>query len=285
MNELNFNEEIKPKKSKLPFIFITIVIIVVIATSSFVVYKKVFDSKNVDNQQKATENKKEDNNVKKDESEIKEKEYVIDATYKRDVVSSYQVRGTTIYLKDLVFPYLNVDTKVSKSINKEIEKVYDEYIELYEQYSKIGEDIISSKYSYTITDNIVSILIEVNYAAGGGNPATSFYTFNYDIKEDKKITLNDLSIKYNIDMDSINKQVNEKISTSITDTFDITNPEEELPDIQEYIKKNKVTYELSIKNNNTLVYIDKENKLNVLVLIEHPYGGSYFYYETLTITK
>lgn len=285
MNELNFNEEIKPKKSKIPLIFLTIFIIGAIAVSSFIVYKKVFENKNVDNQQKETENKKEDNIVKKDDSEIKEKEYVIDATYKRNVVSSYQVGGTIVYLKGLVFPYLNVDTEVSKSINKEIEKVYDEYIELYEQYSEIGEDIISSKYSYTITDNIVSILLEVNYASGGGSPATSYYTYNYDIKEDKKVTLNDLTTKYNISMESINKQINEKISTSIVDTFEISNPDEELPDLQEYNEQNKRTYELSIKSNNTLVYIDKNNNLNVLVLIEHPCGGSWFYYETLTITK
>lgn len=288
MNELNFSEEIKPNKPKLPFIILTIVIIGIIATLSFFVYKKTFANTNVNNQTKENENKKDDTIVEKEksieekENEQNNKEYVIDATYKRNVVSSYQAQGKTVYLKNLVFPYLNVETEVSKLINKEIEKVYDNYIELYDNYSEIGEDLISSKYSYTINNNIVSILLEVNYAAGGGSPATSYYTFNYDVKEDKKITISDLATRYKLNMESINKQVIDKISTSIINTFEITN-QEDLPKLPEYNAKNKENYEQSIKNNSTLIYIDKDNKLNILVLIEHPCGGSWFYYETVTI--
>lgn len=301
MNELNFNEEIKPKKSKLPIIIIGIVLIGAIAATSFIVYKQVFTDKTVDNTAKETENKTKDDNKEQEEipkEEIQNKEYVIDATYKYNVTKSeYHYYKDIMKSSDIVVPYLNIKTKEAENINDEIKKLYEYFMEMYEDFSSeeldlnVDEtesyDYIKTKYSYTIKNDIISILIEVERTGRGSSEAEEYYAFNYDLKEEKKLSLKELCNKLEINYDNTLKKVNEQIETTFNKTFfsEVEADEEEKAMQIEYIAENKNYFNNQIKDNKVTSYIDKNNQLNIKVYNEHPFGGCGFYYDTLTITK
>lgn len=282
MNELNRKEELKTK-SKVTIFLISIGIILGIVAIVFILSKENFKENNPENTTQEMENEKTE----------KETQYVIDANYKAEVTKeSYKFYKETIKITDLVFPYLNMETSAANEINQEIKKLYDEYVEMYEGFSNENLDYnenetesfdyVRTDYSYTINNEIVSIVIKVDRTGRGSSQAEEYYTFNYDLKEDKRISFNDLVQKYNLNITDINNIVYKKIETSITNTYEGYENQQEL---NEYNTQNKEYYKKSIQNNNSLIYIDEENKLNILVYIEHPCGGSGFYYEKVTIAK
>lgn len=298
--DLNTIGETEPKKPKFIKILISILVILLIAGGLFFGYKK-FTEKNEYKENSQIKDSEKDNKVETNENkEPKDepKEYVYDAKYKKEgLKESYLFFEKQVKLSEIVVPYLNVDTPEAEEINKEIKALFEEFIEMYDEYSQEDTsaeengtgsfDYIKSNQSYTIQNDIISILIKVNRTGRGSSEAIEYYTFNYDLKAKKRLNLEDVCHKLNLNYEEAIKKVDEDLETSFENTFesDVIPSEEDKKEIAEYIELNKETFTNQLKDKKVKIYIDEKNQLNILVLNEHPFGGCGFYYDFVAITK
>lgn len=306
--DLTITEEQKHKKSIVIKILISILVISLIAGGVFFSYKKFFDKKDnveiTDSKNDKKEEEKENKEEQEEESSPKQikidndKEYVYDAEYKvAGLKESYMYFETRVNLSDIVVPYLNVNTPAASEINKEIKDLFDEFTEMYDMFSKSDTssetdgsgsfDYIKSNYTYTINNDIISILIKVNRTGRGSSEAEEYYTYNYDLKSEKSINLEDICKSLNLNYKEALNKVNEDIENTFENTFELESipTEEEKAERAEYIKLNKEKFNNDVNNNKVKFYIDENNKLNIVVLNEHPFGGCGFYSDFVTITK
>ena len=140
------------------------------------------------------------NQENKDSKKIDEsKPWVYDAEYLKENKKIYQDSAKTEEdadnsEKDLVVPYININSDAAKRANEQIKALYDKY---YDKYGKEASEHDSSvyktyyhyllKYDTYINDNILSVaitlyegIVVVDGGTGGGKSTVYTYNFNLD---------------------------------------------------------------------------------------------------------
>lgn len=276
----------KRKKKEFPRKAVMLLLAILIVSGSLYVYGKFQESLNPSDYEPST---KDPENPEETPGET-QSGYVIDASYKAssDIVTSY-AHGSVdniVKLSDIVVPYLNVKSEDANAINKEIESLYKEFVDLYDYYSQeiteeqpYSNDYIKSSYTFTVNNDIVSILIKVNKSGGGSSEAEEYYTANYDLITNKRLSLSDLCSKYNVDYQKVIEQAKESIETSYDRAFGTINYTGE-ENVEEYKANNKSYFERQNREKTETAYVDANNKLTLITLIKHPFGGAGFYWDT-----
>ncbi len=307
--DLNEVPKQKTQTKKVPFkLILLILILVVVIGGGYLVYDKFISTisfknnakvNNDENKKNNTDQTKDDNNDKEDEKKtISKKKYIKDAEYQSEgLKESYFYYKEKMSPSDIVVPYLNLETESAKEFNKEIKDLYREFIEMYISFSneglslKINEtesyNYIKTNYTYTQENNIISILIKVNRTSRGSSEVVEYYSFNYDIKKDKILSFEDLCDKLNISYEDAIKKSNKILEITFNQQFELSNTptDKEQKEIQEYINLNKEYFKTQIDNKTIQGFIDKNNKLKIILYNEHPFGGSGFYEEIVTINE
>ncbi|MBQ7141394.1 MAG: hypothetical protein IJO32_07840 [Bacilli bacterium] len=143
-------------------------------------------------------------------------------------------------------PYINLNNKAAELINKEI---ISKYYLLKETENSIFD------YTYTKTDDIISLLITSSICEYGDSCKAEYISYNFDIKNNKLLNNEDLLNMYNYDLDIIEKTIKNKLNEYYN--HELTN---------KYIDKN-MSFEqyLSDRNiddyNDVNIYINKDNKI------------------------
>lgn len=108
-------------------------------------------------------------------------------------------------------PLFKKETETTKKINQEI-------------FSTFGGkvvDIITNNKAYTIynmgyvvyiNDNIMSLVIKCTLKEGTNPQRTIIQTYNYNLDEDKLVSINELIQKRNLDKEQMQKQITEEIT-------------------------------------------------------------------------
>ena len=120
---------------------------------------------------------------------------------------------TDNYEMNVNLPYINIENEYAKKFNKEIESTFKEKAE--EITKSTNKNIIYTvKYKATIEKNIMSLIIYSDLKQETSAQRVIIQTFNYDLQNNKELTLEDTienyKLKKNEVQDKINKDIKEE---------------------------------------------------------------------------
>lgn len=175
-------------------------------------------------------------------------EYHSDVPIKRNdqnqnVVYTYYTKDETKengYDLNLNIPYINIDNETIKKYNEEIKQTFEEKAESVLQ-SENENIIYSVQYQATIENDILSLIIRANLKESSSPQRLIMQTFNYDLKNNQEITLEDMINYKQLNMDDVESTIKEKITIEQQKVNDLRslgyniferNPEDEMYKIQ-----------------------------------------------------
>ena len=215
-----------PEKEKIPkqriIIYVTIMIICIISIA-VVIGVQVLGNDIVDNIfgiNKITKRSEEeeaelktnfenifDNNTEyKDEyqtSKIEDDKEIIYTDYSKQ-------EKTDNYEMNVNLPYINIENEYAKKFNKEIESTFKEKAEKITK-SKNKNIIYTVKYKATIEKNIMSLIIYSDLKQETSAQRVIIQTFNYDLQNNKELTLEDTMENYKLKKNEVQDKINKDI--------------------------------------------------------------------------
>lgn len=260
------------KKSKI-LVCIIILVLIIALIGSFITYTSEIELKDdqISSLLQAIEDAKLQLSLQEDGSYVLS-EYVYDAEY------DYDVDETTEYglysIKDIVVPYININTEEAKEINSEIKELFDEAISVYKEYLDDETFYTTISYESYINDNILSVII-LTTNGGTDIPLEEYISYNFDLT-----TLETVDFKYVYETagfteTTINEKVGEEIKEYLAseDYEDIWTEENSQED---YTEKSISNYQNSVSNNSIKYYLNEDGNLNIIVDMEIPAGRETF---------
>lgn len=203
----------------------------------------------------------------------KDKDWVYDGDYdytKYVSKTSYTTDfDKTYYIKDIIVPYINIDSVDAKNANANI---LNSAITLYNAGVANKVSFIDYyNYEYNNINNVISLVIK--YGTGGTDVVQNHYkTYNYSLNDGKNLSYKEVYTFLNYKSININKIVKKAITNKM---------KEELKDIGDvdfntYNNESYNNYIESVENNTISYFIDKNKKLNIIVNMSIPVGiGSF----------
>ena len=255
------------KKNILAYSIISILGVMVLILGGYIVYEKL-SIKSVNNEEE------------KDVSKInKDKDFVYDAEYEKDVdAESYDNNnGNTYYAKDIVVPFINIDSEYANNSNKEIKSIFEEAIKVYNTgVNNKSSYVAECDYEKYSKDNLISIVL--TYGAGDSDIVhPKYYTYNIDSKNGKQLSYEDIYTSVGFKKEEIDSKVEEAITEVMKEkTKNID--EKSYPEgtnFETYNSKSIENYKESIKNN-SLNYFIKNKELKIVVKLMIPVGTGEF---------
>ena len=114
------------------------------------------------------------------------------------------------YDLNLNIPYINIDNEVIAEYNEEIKQTYEEKAESILQTE--NENIIYTlQYEATIENDILSLIIRANLKEGSSAQRLIIQTFNYDLRNNKEITLEELITLKQLNSNDVQNKINQEI--------------------------------------------------------------------------
>ena len=175
-------------------------------------------------------------------------EYTTDINIKK--VDEGQELVYTYYTKDeakensydmnLNIPYINIDNEIIAAYNEEIKQTYEEKAENTLQ-SENGNIIYTLQYEATIENDILSLIIRSNLKEGSSAQRLIIQTFNYDLKNNKEISLEEMIRLKQFNLNEVQNKINEEIKLESQRVEDLRtlgyavferNPEDEMYKIE-----------------------------------------------------
>ena len=186
---------------------------------------------------------------KQDES----KDYVVTTYEKRETVSGK-------YEMSVFIPYINIDNDTINQYNNEIKEIFQDKAESILETE--GQNVLYTvDYQGYIENNILTVIIKSSLKQGASAQQLIVQTYNYDLVNNKEITLND-----EIDMLALNKTaVQNKIRSKIKAEQDKAEALQELG-YEIYNRDSESDY-YSIDNSN-IFFVHDQN-----LYIIYPYGN------------
>ena len=175
-------------------------------------------------------------------------EYITDVEVKK--VDEGKPLVYTYYTKDenkknsydinLNIPYINIDNEIIAAYNEEIKQTYEEKAESTLQ-SENGNIIYTLQYEATIENDILSLIIRSNLKEGSSAQRLIVQTFNYDLRNNKEITLEELIELKQLNVNDVQNRIDEEITAEYRRVEDLKslgyliferNPEDEMYKIE-----------------------------------------------------
>jgi len=223
-------------------------------------------------------NDNENNEIRKIDSK---KEIVYDAeyTYKNLEDMSYTSKSMnkTYSMKDIVLPYINLNSSDVNKANTEIQALFKELAEFFEEELEGTQTWYKiSSYDYFINKDILSIIITTE-SGGTDVPVYKYYTYNFNLKTLNLIKYEDVYSIIGINQENIEKKVETAIkSQEQLKPFANEIYMNDLNGKVTYAQKSIDNYIESVKENNIQYFFNKDGNLNIIVSIEIPVGKGYF---------
>ena len=188
-------------------------------------------------------------------------EYTTDISIKKidegqELVYTYYTKDESkknSYDMNLNIPYINIDSETIAAYNEEIKQTYEKKAESTLQTE--NENIIYTlQYEATIENDILSLIIRANLKEGSSAQRLIIQTFNYDLRNNKKITLEELINLRQLNAREVQNKINQEITSEQQRVEDLKslgypiferNPEDEMYKIensQDFFVKNGNIY-------------------------------------------
>ena len=131
----------------------------------------------------------------------------------QDLVYTYYTKEENkenSYDLNLNIPYINIDDEVVAAYNEEIKTTYEEKAESTLQTE--NENIIYSlQYEATIENDILSLIIRANLKEGTSAQRLIIQTFNYDLRNHKEVTLEEIINQKQLNVDEVQNKIEQEI--------------------------------------------------------------------------
>ena len=175
-------------------------------------------------------------------------EYTTDVSIKKidegqDIVYTYYTKDENkknSYDMNLNIPYINIDNEIIAAYNEEIKQTYEEKAESTLQTE--NENIIYTlQYEATIENDILSLIIRANLKEGSSAQRLIIQTFNYDLRNNKEITLEEMINLKQLNTNDVQNKINQEIESEHQRVEDLRslgygiferNPEDEMYKIE-----------------------------------------------------
>ena len=147
-------------------------------------------------------------------------EYTTDVSIKKidegqDIVYTYYTKDENkknSYDMNLNIPYINIDNEIIAAYNEEIKQTYEEKAESTLQTE--NENIIYTlQYEATIENDILSLIIRANLKEGSSAQRLIIQTFNYDLRNNKEITLEEMINLKQLNTNDVQNKINQEIES------------------------------------------------------------------------
>lgn len=202
--------------------------------------------------------------------------YTTDANVKKidesqDFVYTYYTKEENkknSYDLNLNIPYINIDNETISQYNKEIKQTYEEKAENTVQ-TENRNIIYTLQYEATIENDILSLIIRSNLKEGANAQRLIIQTFNYDLKNNKEITLEEMIERKQLNVNDVQNKINGEITSqqkrvqdlkSLGYTIFERNPENEMYKIENakdfFIKNGKIYIIYAYGNENLTSEMD-----------------------------
>lgn len=116
------------------------------------------------------------------------------------------------YDMNLNIPYINIDSEIIAKYNEEIKQTYEKKAEDILQ-TENESTIYSLQYEATIENDILSLIIRTNLKEGSNAQRLMIQTFNYDLKNNKEITLKEMINQKQLSFDGVQNRINKEIES------------------------------------------------------------------------
>lgn len=265
------------------YILIAILVILVLLLGGYIVYDKQIKKEEMpktSETNKETETEKENTEEtfvsKQDES----KDWVYDAEYEKNVLAdSYKTYyNKTLYARDIVVPYINIESSYAIKANKEIKKIFNTVIEKYNEGVNDKTTFVDTcEYEKYFQNNVLSVIF--NYGIGATDVVNpNYYSYNIDLKTGEELSFEDIYKIAGFNESNINEKVENAITTIVKErTSDLT--EDNYSDGTNFDTFNNASltnYKNSVMNNTLEYFLSNNNKLNIVVKLILPFGSEDF---------
>ncbi len=225
----------------------------------------------------------EENNISDKETNIKidvDKDWAYDALYEKNVLAdSYTTTYyETFYAKDIIVPYININSSSANKANQEIKKIFDNLIEFYnESVNNKTSAISDTNYKKISYKNTYSLLLTQKLGSGTDVATPTYYTYNFDAKTGEKLTFEDIYTRAGFTSDNIDKKVESAITNIMQEKLeDYKDSYPDKTNFDTYNNESFNNYKETLKNNTLKYYLTDDGKLNIIVSLSIPVGKGFF---------
>ena len=194
-------------------------------------------------------------------------QYDFAKTYEQYDLVFTRIKGEKIedgkYNISLNIPYINIKQDIADEYNNKISDIFYEKAKSVMQNAESNNVIYTVQYVATIKDNILSLIIKSNLKEGNNAQRVIIQTYNYDIVEQKKVTLEDILNSKGIKEAAAESKIKEEIEKS-------QNQVTELEKLGYTIFKRDPESDIYKISNTTEFYIDGDDNLYLI----YAYGNS-----------
>ena len=152
-----------------------------------------------------------DNNIKNDNGDNNSKKIDQD---KKLVYTKYEKKDTKLNSYDLEvhIPYINISGEVVEKYNQEIEKVFADMARTVLQ-SENNNAVYDVQYVANVQDDILSLMIKSNFKEGDKPQKVIVQTYNYDLRNNKEITLGEILKIERLDENAVQSKIKSEVQT------------------------------------------------------------------------
>ena len=151
------------------------------------------------------------NSIENSEGQYNDKKVETD---KDLVYSQYEKKESKVNSYDLEthIPYINIKSEIIDEYNKEIEDVFINMANKVLQ-TENRNIIYTVEYTANVKDGILSVMIHSDFKEGSNAQKVIVKTYNYDLRNNKQVTLSDLLRFEQLDEQKIQEQITKEIET------------------------------------------------------------------------
>lgn len=177
---------------------------------------------------------------------------------KEIIYTGYQIKENKIndYDLNVNIPYININNKIIDGFNESIKETFEKKAKSLLN-TKNSDSIYSVNYSAYITNNILSLVIRSTLKEGNSAQRDIVQTYNYDLTNQKELTVEDL-----LDLKNVTKQeANSKIRSEIKKVQESV---DELNKLGYNVYPRDYTSEIYSINNVTEYFIGEDDALYII---------------------
>jgi len=183
-------------------------------------------------------------------SKIKEEEEIVYLGYKNNdtKINDYEL--------DVNIPYINIKNETIDEFNKQIKETFEQKAKSVLN-SKNNNVIYAVDFSAYVTNNILSLVVRSTLKEGGNPQRDIVQTYNYDLKNQKKCSIDSLLELKEINKKDAEQKIKDEIKT-------VQQRVEELAKLGYSIYARDYTSDIYNINNVTEYFIGKDNALYII---------------------
>lgn len=262
------------KKNTGLYILITILCVLVLALGGYIIYNKTQNDKSSTTTTNDTTTTTDTTNSNTNTLIPKldnTKDWVYDAEYTKNVTAdSYSTNFETYYSKDIVVPYININSSYANSSNNDIKNIFDDAIKTYNNGVNDKTTYVDEcSYKKYINNNSLSIIL--TYGIGATNVVSpKYYTYNFDLKTGEQLSYEKIYSIAEFNSNNIDSKVENAITKVMKEKM--SNFSDNGTNFDTYNNESINNYKNSINNNNLKYFLSDNGKLNIVVELSIPAG-------------